>query len=148
MKNVLNEDLNKMENKSPEWVEDAVNDAWLRIDELATKKQISYAEAGKKYSFSPSSVYSSLKNAKSGEKPRDTSVRIFEALAEELGTSLNELVHGLENHDDDDKINKDLINKLFDLANGDYFALFLSAMPYLDVNSMNAVREDIIARFK
>lgn len=134
----------------PEWVTKEVIDMWNRIDTKARETGISYTKAGRKYGFSPSSVYNTVAAVKKGLPPRDTEFRIIEALAQEMKVPLNYLVHGEVAKSDNkgsDCINESVLDCIFSLSNGDALSLFLMSLPHLETSGIESIREDILSRF-
>lgn len=124
---------------------------WYRIDEKAKETRISYTKAGRKYGFSPSNVYNTIASVKKGLSPRDTELRIIEALAEEMNIPLNYLVYGEKITDDagsDAGISEIVVDNMFALGKSSYPSIFLMVLPYLGKEELDSIRSDILARFK
>lgn len=133
----------------PDWVLEETSEMWKRIDETIKKTKVSINKLGKEYNFSPSSVYNTIAMVRRGEVPRDTELRIIEALANGMNVPLNYLLHGDQVSDKAEKrVDESLVDSIFSLANGNRLTLFLMAIPYLSVDELDAVRDDILTRFK
>lgn len=135
----------------PEWAERDVVAMWHRIEEKSKETGISYTKAGRKYGFSPSGVYNTIARVKRGLPPRDTDLRIIEALAKEMDVPLNYLVHGekitsLEKADTD--ISESELNNIFALGEGSFPSIFLMVIPFLTDEELESIRSDILTRFK
>lgn len=132
----------------PQWVTKEVVDMWYRIDARAKETGISYTKTANKYGFSPSSVYNTIAYIKRGMPPRDTDLRIIEALSREMRVPLNYLVHGTEQSNQEDKTNicESVIDNIFALSGGDYLSLFLMTLPYLNKPELESIKGDITAR--
>lgn len=155
MRNTYNNNAEDKENKvtaGPEWVEKETIQMWERIDETAKRTRVSINNLGKKYNFSPSTVYNTITRIKKGLPPRDTELRVIEVLANEMNVPLNYLMHGDgdgEGKDrDEPRLDNSLVENIFSLGNGNRLTLFLMAIPYLTVEELDAVREDMVTRFK
>ena len=122
---------------------------WKRIDETIQKTKTSIGKLGKEYNFSPSTVYNTITMVKKGEVPRDTELRIIEALADGMNVSLNYLIHGDQVAETAEKrVDESLVDSIFSLANGNRLTLFLMSIPYLSGDELDAIRDDILTRFK
>lgn len=121
---------------------------WYRIDAKAMETGISYTKTARKFSFSPSSVYNTIVSIKRGLPPRDTDLRIVEALAKEMHAPLNYIVHGeIEEPTDNGNtsIDESVLNNIFDLSSGNYLSLLLLALLYLNETELKSIKEDIAA---
>ncbi len=153
MKQTYNVDATDKRSKitaGPEWVTKDVIAMWYRIDQMAKKTRISYTKTANKYGFSPSSVYNTIASVKRGFPPRDTDLRIIEALSREMRVPLNYLVHGIEvsSENDDSIIDENALKNIFTLSKCNYLSLLLLAFPYLTKTEIESVRADITARIE
>lgn len=152
MRNTYNNNATDKEQKitaGPEWVVEDTTAMWKRIDDMLKRTKVSVTKVGEKCGFSPSTVYNTISAVKKGQSPRDTELRIIEALANEMNVPLNYLVHGemIDTEKDGKKIDNSLVDNIFSLGNGNRLALFLMTIPYMSTAELDAVREDILTRF-
>lgn len=121
-----------------------LNQAWLRIEELAHEKKMSIRTLANIAKVNPSNCYFCIRNARKGGV-RDTQVAVLRALAVALEVPLGYILDGEPSPEVKPMEGVDLLSVLKDSVH-DPMKAVSSVMPYLTPEQRLAIHREIQAR--
>lgn len=148
----MDEENKKKREEIKKETDEQVKEIWERIEASAQVSQQKLYSLCVKSGISPTSVYDSINATKLNRPIKRTDAYTIVQLAEQLNVPLNYVIHGEKKYDsankEQEESNKSVAESIFALSKGDLSTLLLLAIPYLTPEQVEAIRADVISRFK